>query len=309
MKNVVNKTVLITGGAGFIGSHVVDQFVDHGWKVIVVDNYTAINSGYRNKQARYMDVDILTDAFEKIWSENAVDVCIHLAAQVSVAVSVKDPYIDAKINILGSIRVIELCKKYKVGKLIVASSAAVYGMPQYLPIDETHPTNPLSAYGVSKLAMEKYLCISGVPYVILRFANVYGERQTAEGEAGVVAIFNKNIRQGLDIIIDGDGRQTRDFVYVRDVAKFVYEISNSDVICETINVGTNRQTSIIDLFYILAGIYSYKKEPCYVKKRVGDIKDSLLDNQKCLSFVPSFKFSSLQEGLKNMIMYDSINYR
>lgn len=297
------SNILITGGLGFIGSHVVDCFVENSHNVWVVDNGSSLNSGYRNNNAIYIKEDIRSDKLEGIFQNTHFDFCIHLAAQASVTRSVKDPINDASVNILGSINIINLCKKYNCTKIIVASSAAVYGNPKYLPVDEEHPTEILSPYGLSKLTMEKYIQLSGVPYIICRFSNVYGERQNAFGEAGVVSIFSDAMQNNKDVFIDGDGEQSRDFVYVKDVADIIYKLCSSDIKNEILNVSTNTSCTINELFKTMAKVYDYRKEPIHRESRIGDIKDSTLDNTQLMQITKLYKFISLDKGLQRLGNY------
>lgn len=302
----MNKKILITGGSGFIGSHVVDYFVDNGHEVIVVDNEISINSGYKNKNAIYLKFDINSEKLEELFENYNFEVCVHLAAQASVSVSIKNPIYDATVNILGTIHLLELCKKYNC-KFIAASSAAVYGNPKYLPIDEMHNTAPLSQYGLSKLTMEKYIKISGIPYVICRFSNVYGERQNSSGEAGVVSIFNDAMIKNENIYIDGDGEQSRDFIYVKDVAKIIYKLFKNKVENKILNISTNKAYTINDLFEIMAKIHNYKKSPIYRDSRIGDIKNSILDNSQLRQLIDGEVFMSLEGGLQKLGNYNIIN--
>ena len=184
--------VIITGGFGFIGSHIVDILLKNQVEVTIIDNLStgSFDNIPEFKKSNFYQLDIVKDDIEFVFAKEKPDYCIHLAAQTSVAYSLTNAKEDAFLNILGSINILNLCKKYNIKKFITASSAAVYGVPQYLPIDELHPTKPISNYGLSKLTMEKYTELSGVPYLIFRFANVYGPRQASSKESGVVAIFN-----------------------------------------------------------------------------------------------------------------------
>ena len=214
------QTVLITGGAGFIGSHIVDKLIKNNYKVVIIDNFSSgkMSNLTENSKIEIFNENILSKSLDKIFEKTKPDFCIHLAAQTSVNYSISMPFEDAQINILASIKLFEICKKYNVKKIIAASSAAVYGMPQYLPIDENHSTEPISQYGLSKLTMEKYIKLSGIPYLIFRFSNAYGPRQSSSKESGVIAIFDKAMKNNERINIYGDGEQIRDFVYVEDIA-------------------------------------------------------------------------------------------
>lgn len=299
MKDRVN--VLITGGAGFIGSHLCDLLIENNYNVIVVDN---LSTGFKenlNTKAKFYNLDINSPELENIFKENTIDFVFHFAAQANVSFSTKFPTVDATENILGSINILNLCKKYGIKKFIPASTAAVYGVPKALPVDEEHDTTCLSFYGISKLTMEKYTELFGVDYIIFRFANVYGPRQSAHGEAGVVAIFADKMKNNESIIIYGDGEQTRDFVFVADIANACLKAIESDVKNEIINVSTNKAISINRLFEIMSYNYNYQKQSQHGEERFGDIKHSILDNKKCtklLNFTPQ---TSIEDGLKTLI--------
>ena len=296
----MHNNILITGGEGFVGSHIIDKLIDSNYNVISVDNNCAINSGYLNPKARYIKADILSDEFEEVFKKYKIEYCIHLAAQTSVTTSINNPYKDAETNILGSIKVVELCKKYNVKKFITASSAAVYGNPQYLPIDENHPTNPMSPYGLSKLTMEKYIQLSGVPYIIFRFSNAYGPRQNSSKESGVIAIFDRAMKNNEPINIYGDGEQIRDFIYVEDIANICVKALASNIKDEVINFSTNQGESLNELFDEMSRIYGYKQEPNYMPERNGDIKDSILANKIALEIFRDIEFTNIIDGLMNL---------
>lgn len=295
------KNVLITGGAGFIGSHLADLLIENDYNVIVVDNLSSGFDHNLNKNAKFYNLDITSFELEKVFAENKIDFVVHFAAQASVSFSTLNPVEDAKENIIGSVNVLNFCKKYKVKKFITASTAAVYGVPEYLPVDENHNTTCLSFYGISKLTMEKYVELFGIDYIIFRFANVYGPRQSAHGEAGVVAIFADKMKNNEDITIDGDGEQTRDFVYVEDIARTCLAAIKSDVKNEIINVSTNKALSINKLFEVMAQKSGYEKKAHYGKERHGDIKHSILDNKKCTDLLKISPQTSVEKGLAALL--------
>lgn len=296
------KEVLITGGAGFIGSHLGDLLIKNGYKVIVVDNLSAGNTSHLDKNVKFYNLDINSPELEKVFKENKIDYVFHFAAQASVNFSTNNPTEDATENILGSINVLKFSKKYGVKKFITASTAAVYGVPEYLPVDEIHNTTCLSFYGISKLTMEKYTELFGIDYIIFRFANVYGPRQSAHGEAGVVAIFADKMKNNEEIVIHGDGEQTRDFVYVSDIADACLSAIETDVKNEIINVSTNSAISINKLFELMAAKINYKKVPIHTEPRIGDIKHSVLDNKKCINLLKVNPDTSVKDGLNNLVM-------
>ena len=292
--------VLITGGAGFIGSHIVDKLLDSNYHVVVLDNLSSGNleNLQQHENLKFYNIDIVKDDLEYIFKTEKPDYVIHLAAQTSVAYSVLNPYEDAMMNILGSIKVLELSKKYSVKKFLTASSAAVYGVPQFLPIDENHPTEPISQYGLSKLTMEKYIRLSGVPYIIFRFSNAYGPRQKSSKESGVIAIFDKAMRNNQPINIYGDGNQIRDFIYVEDIASICVKAIKSDVMNETFNFSTNKGVTLNDLYNTMKAIYGYNQNANYLPERAGEIRDSILSNAKVLKYFTDTQFKTLTSALK-----------
>jgi len=297
----VNK-ILITGGAGFIGSNVCDLLIDKGYEVVVVDNMSSGSDYNLNEKAKFYNLDITSNELEKVFKENKIDYVFHFAAQASVSVSTKDPVGDAKENIIGSVNLLTFCKKYGVKKFIVSSTAAVYGVPEQLPVSESHNTACLSFYGLSKLTMEKYIELFGINYIIFRFANVYGPRQSAHGEAGVVAIFADKMKNNEEIIIHGDGTQTRDFVHVSDIAEACLGAIKSDVSDEIINVSTNKAISVNKLFELMAQKYGYQKQPVHKEERLGDIKHSILDNKKCEKLLGVLPKTSIQKGMNSLVI-------
>lgn len=296
------KNVLITGGAGFIGSHIVDLLIEKDYGVFIVDNLSSGSESNLNKGAKFYNLDMNSEKLEDVFAQNKIDYVFHLAAQPSVSGSIKNPTQDATENILGSINVLKFAKKYGVKKFVTASTAAVYGVPKYLPVDEVHNTECLSFYGISKLTMEKYIELFGVDYIIFRLANVYGPRQNAQGEAGVVAIFADKMKNNEVIVIDGDGEQTRDFVYVADIAKVFLQAIQGDVKNEIINVSTNTSISINQLFATMSAKYNYNKKPQYGEERQGDIKHSVLDNKKCLKLFGFTPQTPSEEGLGELAL-------
>lgn len=297
-----SKNILITGGAGFIGSHVADLLIENDYNIFIVDNLSSGSDNNVNKNAKFYNVDINSPELEKVFKENQIDYVFHFAAQASVSFSTKYPTEDAFENILGSINVLKFSKEYGVKKVITVSTAAVYGVPEYLPVDEKHKITCLSFYGISKSTMEKYTQLFGIDYIIFRFANVYGSRQSAHGEAGVVAIFADKMKNNEEIVIHGDGEQTRDFVYVSDIAKICLKSIQSDVKNEIINVSTSKAISINKLFELMAEKYDYKKVPVHTEERFGDIKHSILDNTKCSNLFGYAPETSVEEGLQALVL-------
>lgn len=296
--------VLVTGGAGFIGSHTVDQLITSGAEVLIIDNLSTGKEENINPSAEFVRLDIESENLSGIFQKFRPGFVIHLAAQVSVPNSIKNPVKDTTTNILGSVNLLENCRQYGVEKVVYASSAAVYGNPRGVFISENDPVTPLSFYGVSKLTPEVYLKVFnqlyGLKYTVLRYANVYGPRQDALGEGGVISIFASKILAGQSPVIFGDGEQTRDFVYVEDVAKAnVKSLSAADQLI--LNVGTGKRTSVNDLVHIMADAANSDIKPSYSSERYGDIKHSCMETSQIKEYLEWEPQFSLQEGLTRTI--------
>ena len=293
--------ILITGGAGFIGSHIADILIQNNYKVIIADNLSTGKKDNINNKAIFYNIDIKNyNDLENIFNNNKIEYIIHLAAQVSVPNSIRNPINDANENIIATLNIIELSKKYNIKKIIASSSAAVYGIPKKLPIDELHTTIPISYYGLSKLTMEKYLILSNLNYIICRFSNVYGPRQTPHGEAGVLSIFMDNAINNKDLNIFGDGKQTRDFIYVEDIAKIFLFFIEKNISNEILNISTNNSININELANTIISISKSNIKINYLEKRDGDIDDSILDNKKLLNLI-NINFTTIDEGLKKLL--------
>ncbi|MGJ7923303.1 NAD-dependent epimerase/dehydratase family protein [Neobacillus sp. LXY-4] len=298
--------VLITGGAGFIGSHVVDLVGQTGYEPVVVDNLSTGKREFIHPSYRLYEIDITSPFLKDVFKKEKPDVVIHLAAQVDVAFSIKDPVSDASQNILGTIHLLNCCQEFNVKKFIFSSSCAVYGEKDDVSIMETSPLQPLSYYGISKYTSELYIQtfnkLHQLPFTILRYANVYGPRQTPKGEGGVVSIFFNKTLKGESPIIFGDGGQTRDFVYVKDVALAnLLSIHNGKN--EIFNIGCNSKTSINELYNKIKNLSSKDVSAIYMPARDGDIRHSRLDINKAstiLGWQPSF---NLETGLVETLAY------
>jgi len=300
---MTKKTVLVTGGAGFIGKHTVRLLNKDGFNVIVADRKDVSDDII----CKYYQIDVATGQFENVFKENKIDYVIHLAALPSVADSIRMPLVDCHDNYQATVNVCTIAKKYGVKKIVFSSTAAVYANPQYLPVDEKHPTSYLSPYAITKNAAESFIKYCGINYIIFRYANVYGVGQDCFGEAGVVAKFFDLMSQNKPIQIHGNGKQYRDFIYVEDVAKANVLALKTDVEGEIINVSTNSRTSINDLFEVLKEELNYKLKPKYTAPREGDIEKSILNNGKLISlfnFVPSI---DIRTGIREMVEYYSKN--
>ncbi len=295
--------ILVTGGAGFIGSHVVDEYVKAGHRVLVVDN---LNTGKRENvhpRARLVVMDINDPALVQLFEEEQPDVVNHHAANPSVSLSVREPGLDARQNILGTINLLEASRRTGVRRIIyISSGGAMYGHPEYLPMDEDHPSRPISAYALSKHTGERYVQMygheHGLCWVGLRYANVYGPRQDPFGEAGVIAIFCQNLFDRLAPEIHWDGEQTRDFVYVGDCARAnLLALEGGEG--QAYNVGTGVGTSINALFDTLTQIAGQDLTPRRGPRRPGDVRDSFLDCGKIERDLGWRAEVSLHEGLVN----------
>lgn len=249
--------VLITGGAGFIGSNVADRLIGEGYEVIVIDNLTTGKIENLNEKIKFYKYDIREKGLIDVLYAEKPDYVIHNAAQLSITVSMSDPVYDADVNLKGGVNLFNSCKESKVKKIIFASSAAVYGEQDYYPADEEHALKPISPYGIAKMASEKYLNYFfknfKMKYTVLRYANVYGPRQDPFGEAGVVAIFSEKMIEGKSPVINGDGNQTRDYVFVGDVVEANIKAIQSDY-TGCINICTTKETTVNELFRILKKI-------------------------------------------------------
>ena len=292
--------VLITGGYGFIGSFVAEAFYSEGHDVYIIDNLSTGNRNHVKFKHQFYKLNIEDPECEAVFEANKPDVVIHLAAQVNVDISMKDPYTDTKTNVLGLVNMLQLSKKYGVKKLVFASSAAVYGLNEEIPLKEDSLCNPLSPYGINKWVGEQY-CekwseIYDVDTLYFRFSNVYGPKQGTIGEGGVISIFIDRVLHGKNLVVFGDGEQTRDFIYVKDVAEAIYRSVEYDL-SGVYNLSTNTEISINKFIEGLEKM-GRMTEIVYEDPKPGDIKYSRLDNSKIkkeLDWVPLHNF---QEGLE-----------
>lgn len=299
--------ILVTGGAGFIGSHIVDQLIEQDEEVIVIDNLSTGNQDQLHPKAKFYQAELTdADGLIEILSREKPEVVIHQAAQTRVQTSVDDPVFDADTNILGTIHLLEACHQTNVRKLVFASSAAVYGDPTYLPIDESHPIRPLSGYGIGKHTAEQYLHVYknlyGLEYTILRYANVYGPRQDPRGEGGVISVFLNRLIQERELTIFGDGQQTRDYVFVEDIARAnIAAITHGEG--QVMNVGTGHSTSLNQLVELMAEITGKAVKKEYQPARSGDIKDSAFHYTKAKEMLVWEPKVALKEGLRRTYQY------
>ena len=297
--------VLVTGGAGFIGSHIVDAYIRAGHNVTVIDNLSTGRRQNINSKADFYEFDILNPDLYGVFKNKHFDIVNHQAAQMNVRLSVKDPVYDARVNIVGFLNILENCIKTNVKKIIYASSGGVvYGEQEYFPADENHSQQPCSPYGVAKLAGEKYLyyyqLTYGLEYTALRYANVYGPRQNPHGEAGVVAIFLERMLEGTDAVIYGDGTQTRDFVYVDDIVQA--NICSLDQGGNNVyNIGTGKETDINTIFRTLNDLTRANLPEKHADAMPGEQRRSVLKVDKAEKEMNWTARYDLKSGLSKTI--------
>jgi UDP-glucose 4-epimerase len=294
--------ILITGGAGFIGSHIADRYLQLGHEVVIVDNLITGQPENIPEKATLYEMDICDPNLSDIFKKERPNVVSHQAAQMDVRKSVADPIFDATNNVLGGINVMQNCVTFGVNKMIFASTGgAIYGEQDYFPADEEHPLRPLSPYGITKLTTEKYLYFYqqtyGLNYTVLRYANVYGPRQNPHGEAGVVAIFLTKILTGEQPIINGDGKQTRDYVYVGDVVK-AGEIALNSADNKIYNIGTGIETNVNELFEQIRNAVGRNVPEVHGESKAGEQLRSVLSTSKIKKEEGWQPSVNLNEGLK-----------
>ena len=293
--------IIVTGGAGFIGSHIVDDLVSDGHQVLVIDDLSTGNFDNINPKADFENLDITNSRISAVIKSFEPDVISHFAAQTSVNISTNNPTLDANSNIIGTINVFEAMNKTKCSNLIyINTGGALYGEPQYLPLDEAHPINPISPYGLSKWVAEKYILMQKRSYQfikVLRLSNVYGPRQDSYGDAGVVSIFSNKMLSNEPVTIFGNGNQTRDFIYVGDVAS-AFKLAMEKDKSFSVNISSGKSVTINELYELMSGIVGNSIDANYENIRLGDLTHSVLSNdlsKKLLGWVP---VTDLLEGAK-----------
>lgn len=299
--------IVVTGGAGFIASHIADAYINRGHEVSIIDDLSTGQKRNLNPSAKIYTVDIADPKAAKLIAEIKPDVLNHHAAQMDVRRSVADPTFDARINIIGFINLLEACKDVGVKKIIFSSSGgAIYGDREPIPAAEEHETLPLSPYGVSKLTGELYLgyyhMAFGLSYVALRYANVYGPRQSTLGEAGVVAIFISQLLGGKSPVINGDGKQTRDYVFVGDVVRANVAALDANY-TGAVNIGTGKETDVVTVCKLLRDGVESPVEAIHGPAKLGEQRRSCLETalaRKVLGWRPEV---GLKEGFEQTIAY------
>lgn len=300
--------IMITGGAGFIGSHVVDLFVEKGFEVVVLDDLSTGRASNLNPAAKFYQMDIRDPKIREIFESEKPDYISHHAAQMDVRRSVAQPLFDADVNILGSINLIECAKEFGVKRFVyISTGGAVYGEPGRVPCEETDPINPICQYGASKHTVEHYLFMYhvnyGLKYTVLRYPNVFGPRQDPHGEAGVVAIFTGKMMAGEPVTINGDGNQTRDFVYVSDCALANYLSISEDHQPGIYNLGWGMHTSVNEIFKTLAKVTKYTLPVHYGPAKVGETMHIYLNAAKAKRDLGWSATVSLEDGLQRTVDY------
>ncbi|MCU0344353.1 MAG: NAD-dependent epimerase/dehydratase family protein [Ignavibacterium sp.] len=294
--------ILVTGGAGFIASQIADAFIEEGHQVVILDDLSTGFEKNINPKAKFIKANICDKNLVKLFESEKFDVVNHHAAQMDVRRSVKDPEFDATTNILGTINLLQNCVEYGVKKFMFASTGgAVYGEQDYFPADEKHNQQPKSPYGISKLAVEKYLYFYNseynLNYTILRYANIYGPRQNPFGEAGVVAIFSTKLLKGEQPVINGHGKQTRDYVFVGDVVK-ANLLGLNDEASDVYNIGTGLETDVNQLFHYINNITKAGKEEKHGPAAAGEQLRSVITSDKLFNKFGWRPSTKLEDGLK-----------
>ena len=299
--------ILVTGGAGFIGSHIVDAYLAAGHEVVVVDDLSTGKRENLNPAARFYPLDVQSPEIEDVLARERPEVLNHHAAQMDVRRSVADPLFDARVNILGLLNLLERGRMHGLRRVIFASSGgAIYGEQETFPAPETHPLWPVSPYGVSKLASERYLFFYsvqyGIPFVAFRYGNVYGPRQDPHGEAGVIAIFTEKFLRGQQAVINGDGRQGRDYVYVGDLVRANVAVLRSEY-SGPLNLGTGRETDVNELFNQLRSVCKSDCPEKHGPAKPGEQRRSVIDPSLAERSLGWKATTPLKDGLEATVAY------
>jgi UDP-glucose 4-epimerase len=303
----IHPLALVTGGAGFIGSQVVEALIADGWRVAVIDDLSSGKRKNIHPAAKFVKMDIRDPKLSKIIIDSRPDAIFHFAAQISVSRSVADPIVDAEINIASTLKIFDAAVKANVKRFVFAGSGgALTNEFSPLPTKETDYPNPLSPYGIAKLTIERYGEFYrreyGLPFVAVRFANVYGPRQNANGEAGVVAIFTTRMLANEPVSINSDGKQTRDYVYVEDVVDAVMRVAKDHDLMGPFHVGTGKETSVNELYKKVATAVGYRKNPRKGSNAAQEARRSCLDATKLMKETGWKPKTKLADGIKKTVL-------
>ena len=297
-----DQNILITGGAGFIGSHLADALVPDN-DVTILDNFSTGSRENVPSEAELLEGDI-TDSETLATSMSGMDIIYHQAAQVSVQKSVEEPVESFETNIAPTVEILDHAREHDC-RVVLASSCAIYGDPEYIPIDEAHPTTPSSPYGLEKITKDRYARLYhelySVETVALRYFNVYGPRQTAGDYSGVISIFNEQAQDNRDITVEGDGQQTRDFVHVQDIVQANLRAGETDAVGEAFNIGTGSSVTIKNLAETIRDVADSSSDVVHVDPREGDISNSEADIEKARALLGYEPTIELDEGLRSLI--------
>lgn len=300
--------ILVTGGAGFIGSNIVDAYIKKGHDVVIVDSLETGRLSNINPNATFYQLDIRDPKLEEVFEKEKPEIINHHAAQMDVRRSVRDPKYDADVNVVGSLNLLELARKYEAKRVLYSSSGGtVYGEPVYLPCDEKHPIHPICPYGATKYIFEVYLdmykFMYGMDYTVFRYPNIYGPRQDPHGEAGVVAIFVGQMLRDEPITINGDGKQERDFVFVEDIARANVIATETQVGSGIFNLGSEVATDVNTIFDVLKSVTGYPHDPTHGPAKLGETRRIFLTYDRALEQLGWEPGVSLEEGLRRTVDY------
>lgn len=300
--------ILVTGGAGFIGSHIVDALVEEGHQVSVIDNLLGTGENFVNPKVNFYDVNITDEkSISDVFERERPQVVNHHAAQTNVRYSMTETAYDAQVNVIGSINVLESCVKVGVTKFVFASTCAVYAEPEQIPMTEKHPIQPKSGYGLSKYTVENYVKFYsetyGLPYTVFRYGNVYGPRQNPKGEAGVIAIFAEQFLTGVRPTIFGDGTKTRDYIYVADIVKANLFAMKSIGDNEMFNLASGDETTDFEVFEFVRKASDSTVTPFFSPRRPGEADRVALDCSKAATLLGWSPDVSMSDGVNNTVTH------
>lgn len=300
--------ILVTGGAGFIGSNIVDEYIMNGHEVVIVDSLETGRKTNINPAAKFYEMDIRDPNLENVFIKERPQIINHHAAQMDVRRSVSDPKYDADVNVLGSLNLLELARKYQISRILYSSSGGtVYGEPVYLPCDEKHPIRPICPYGATKYIFEVYLdmykFMYDMDFTVFRYPNIYGPRQDPHGEAGVIAIFTGLMLKEKPVTITGDGKQQRDFVFVKDIARANYLATVNQKGSGTFNLGSGIPTDINQIFEGLKSVTGYTQNAIHGPAKLGETSKIFLTGQKAFDELGWKPTVTLYEGLQATVEY------